>query len=236
MAESIGNLQDSFSPTILLSPITLSFTVDEGRGVGTPQQINVTNTGVFGSLLNASITSSAPYIKATPSQMGNLASTEQGCIEVTVDSTPLLSGSSPYLQTLTFQDPSATNSPLTVPVSVTVLPKALIQTSLATLTFYATKPVSGPFAPIPSQSFLLSNAGLSISKLDYSVQRLYDNSTWLASFTPSTGTLLGGSAQPVLVTVAPPQNCMAGTYTEILRISGYSSNKFLDVQVSLVVS
>jgi len=236
MAESIGNLQSSFTPSMLIAPLTLAFTVDEGRGFGLPQCVTITNTGVFGSLLDASVTTDAPYVRATPSQVSNLASTETGQIEVAVDSSNLTAANSPYIQAVTLQDPNASNSPLTVPVTITVRPKAQVGTSLTGLTFYAAKPLTGAFPPVPSQSFLVTNGGASTSLLQFTVQKLYGNSPWLVGFTPTSGELAGGSAQLITVSVAPPASCLPGQYVEFLRVSGYSSNNYIDVQVTLLVS
>ena len=236
MADSIGNLQASFTPTFLVNPLTLTFTQDEGRGFGDPQPISITNIGVFGSLLDATVTTDAPYVVANPEQLGNIASSETGQIEVVVNTTDLLALHSPYLHTVTLQDPNATNNPVTIPVTIVVRPKAAISVSAGTITFYATKPLSGPFPPIPAQSFTLSNSGDPSSVLSYVIQRLTGNSPWLSSFTPTTGQLTGGNSQLVTITVAPPQSCPPGTYTETLRVSGYSSNAYVDVTVTLVIT
>ena len=236
MAESIGNLQASFTPSILLNPVMLTFTVDEGRGFGTPQCVSVTNTGVFGSLLDASITSDAPFVRVNPEAIGNLASTETGVVEVVVDASGLLAANSPYLQTITVQDPRANNSPVSLPITIVVKPKSVIGTSLTALTFFAVKPLIGAFPPVPAQSFMLTNTGDPASMLSYTIQKLYGGSSWLTTYSPMTGDLAGGSGQPITVAVAPPAACLPGTYTEVLRISGYSSNNYKDVQVTLVIT
>lgn len=237
MAESITQLQSNFAPLILVSPSSLSFTLDEGRGFGPHQNILPSNGGVFGSLLDVTATSGAAFVLVRPASIGNLASGESGQMEVLVDSTGLLAANSPYTQAITLQDGTATNTPVVVPVTITVRPKATIATSLSALTFYVTRPLTGPYPPIPVQSFVLSNTGLTASVLDFEIQRLTGTSSgWLASFTPIRGTLVGGATQTVTVAVAPSLNCLPGTYTEVLRIGGYSTNAYTDVQVSLVIS
>ena len=235
MAESIGQLQASFAPSILVSPLMLVFTQDEGRGYGDTQNLSVTNNGIFGALLNVSVTTDAPYVVGVPPQLGNLSSTESGQIEVSVTSADLIATNSPYSQTLSFQDPSAPNSPVSALVTIIVRPKATIEVSPTTLTFYATRPLTGTFPPTPSQAFVLSNTGEPDSRLAYLVQKLTCTSPWLVSVTPTEGELFGGLSQNITVTVAPSANCLPGTYTEILRVSGYSSNKYQDVQVTLIV-
>lgn len=236
MAESVDELQASFAPSIMVSPTMLTLTVDEGRGFGTPQSVTVTNNGIFGSLLDAAVTSDAPFIRVNPSRISNLGSTENGSVEITVDSTDLLADESPYVQTVLFQDPTADNNPVSLPVTVVVRPKAQIFLSPTSLMFYAAKPLTGPFAPVPPQSFMLSNAGPSASRLSYTVQKLYGSSPWLVGYTPTTGDVAGGAAQLITVTVAPAAGCLPGSYQEVLRVSGYSENSYMDVQVSLTIS
>lgn len=236
MAESIGQLQSSFVPAITVGPSLLTFVVDEGRGVAAPQFLEITNSGVFGSLLDVAITSNAPFVTTSPTSLGNLASTETGRVDVYVDSTDLVAASSPYNQTLVLQDETASNSPVTVPVRIYVRPKATIAVAPATLTFYVSKPLTGPFPVISPQTFTVWNTGPVDSSLSYVVQKLICPSPWLASFVPSTGTLVGNSSADVTVTVSPPEACLPGTYREVLRVSGYSTNAYQDVEIILVIS
>lgn len=238
MSDSINTLLSNFKPSILLGPpSTLTFNVDEGRGFSLPQTVVLTNNGVFGSLLSASLVSSASFTTVSPSAIGHLAFNQSGSFEVAVDSTDLLSVSSPYNTTITVQDPAAPNSPRTLPVTINVRPKAVIAATPLTLTFNATRPISGPFPAIPSQIFSVQNSGPSGSVLDYQIVRLTGLSqNWLESFLPVTGTLNASQAQDITVTVAPVEGLLPGTYTETLRISGYSFNSFLDVTIQLVIS
>lgn len=236
MANSISLLQQQFAPNMLISPTTLSFTVDEGRGVSSAQSVQLTNNGVFGSLLGVSLTTSAPYIAVTVPSVGGLPSNGSGTFGVTVDSTTLVAASSPYAGTVTLQDPAALNNPQTIPVAIVVRPRAIISLSVAALNFAVTKPISGPFPGIPSQTFTITNTGPSGSVLDYQIERLCGCSEWLASFNPPTGTLTSNASQVTTVVVQPPSNMLTGTYTEILRVSGYSLNFSQDVTVTLVIS
>lgn len=235
MAESITELQQAFAPLIVSTPTTLTFIVNEGQGFSTPQAITVTNGGVYGSLLSPSITSSAAYLVATPANMGTLAFGASGQTQVTVDSTSLLAVSSPYSATLSVQDPNATNNPQTVNVTINVLPIATIALSPTALSFVASG-FNGTFPPVPSQTFQIQNTGLSGSVLTYSIQKLIGSSPWLTSFAPNTGTVNGGSFVNVTVAVAPPPGTLPGTYTETLRVSGYSTNMYQDLAVTLTVS
>lgn len=236
MAASIGELQQSFPPALQVDPLVLNFTLDEGRGFGEGQTIQVTNAGVFGSLLNLSVSSSASYVSASPTTLGSLALNESGVLTVLVDSTHLLASGSPYAASVTLQDPTATNSPQAVSVNVVVRPKATIVLGPPALIFNVIKPPSGPFPPIPVQSFVIQNTGPIGSVLQYLVQKLTGCGTWITNINPFTGTIPGGGATNVTVTVAPDASLPIGTYNETLRVSGYSSNFYQDITVQLNVT
>lgn len=238
MSESIDSLVANFKATILVGPPTsLTFNVDEGRGFSAAQVGHVSNSGVYGSLLDANLVVSAPYVHVSPSVVGGLASNQQGSFEVSVDSTDLLASSSPYSASVSLQDPSATNSPQTLPLTINVRPKAVIDATPTTVNFAVTRPVSGPYPPVPTQQFTVENAGPANSVLDYQIVRLTGLSlNWLASFTPVTGTLNSGQTQAITVTVTPIEGLLPGTYQETLRISGYSFNDHFDVLIQLVIT
>ena len=236
MATSITELSQAFAPTILLSPTTLTFTLDEGRGFGDAQTVTVTNSGIYGSLLDVSLTSSAAYLTVAPASVGNLAANEAGSFDVQATSVDLVAANSPYAATILLQDVTATNSPQTLPVVVVVRPKAIIQLSTIALNFIVVKPISGAFPPIPVQTFTITNGGPTGSVLEFLVQKLCGASDWLVSFAPTTGTLAALGTQAVSVLVQPPANTLIGTYQETLRVSGYSENMYADVVVTLTVS
>jgi hypothetical protein len=237
MSESIDELKANFASTMLIGPpSTLIFEVDEGRGYSASQSVLVTNIGAYGSILGASITSSAAYVRSMPANIGNLAVNESGQFDVDVSSASLLAVDSPYSEVITIQDPGATNSPQTVPVTIVVRPKATISASPLQLTFTVVKPLSGAFPVIPAQNFTIQNTGPAVSVLDFDVNKLTGLSEWLTGITPVTGILEATETQIVAVTCAPPDNQSRGTYTETLRIGGYSTNSYFDVDVVLVVT
>jgi hypothetical protein len=236
MADSIGEIQQAFAPSILAFPTSLTFTVDEGRGFSEAQQVQISNNGVYGSLLSASFTTTDAYLRVSPSSLGGLSFNEGGVVDLTVDSTSLTNANSPYAASVTIQDAAATNSPVVISVAVVVRPKANILVAPTSLNFTVIKPLTGDFPPVPSQSFILTNTGPASSLLNYLIQRLIGCSEWLVDVSPYTGTLTGGSSQSVLVTVAPPSNMGTGTYTETLRVSGYSDNSYQDVTVTLTIT
>lgn len=236
MAASITQLQSNFAPSILLSPTSLVFTLTEGEGVSAPQAIQLTNSGVFGSLLGVAITTSAPWLKVIPANVDGLASNESGVFQVTADSLTLLHSNTPYAGTVTVTDADATNSPQTIPVTVNVLPKATIDASPLSLSFGVLAPLEGdPYPPIPSQQFNLTNSGPAGSQLTYLIRKLIGNSPWLTSFTPFMGQLASSQTQPITVAVVPPVSMIPGSYTETLRISGFSTNMVQDVTITLLI-
>jgi hypothetical protein len=237
MAASIDKLKTSFAPLILMGPPTsLTFLVDEGRGYYPSQTVQVTNTGVFGSLLGVTLTTSAAYVKVTPGMVGNLGFNESGVFEVSVTSKDLLATSSPYSATVAVQDPNALNTPVLYPITVTVRPKATISLNSGPLTFNVVKPLSGPFPSIATQNIEVTNIGPSGSVLDFTVQKLTGLSDWLVGILPSSGSLGATQTSDVVLTVVPPDTMLAGTYTETLRVSGYSSNSYADIQIQLVIT
>jgi len=237
MAESIEELRLNFSPNILLGPPTvLNFTVDEGRGFAEGVPVLLTNDGVYGSILGVTLTTSAPYVRVTPATLGNLALNESGQFNVEVDATNLLATSSPYNESVVIQDPAATNNPQSLPITITVRPKAEIAVTPAVVTFNVVKPLSGSFPSIPTQTFTVQNTGPSGSVLEFQVQKLTGLSDWLTSFLPASGVLTASGSSVVTVTVQPPDQLLQGTYTEKLRVSGYSSNSYQDVEIQLVIT
>lgn len=236
MSASIDELRANFSPNILMGPPTsLTFTVDEGRGFALGQSVAVSNKGVYGSLLGVTLTPSANYVKVTPTAVGNLASGETGQFNVEVDSTNLLASSSPYISHLSVQDPTATNNPQTYPITVNVRPKALIAIDVPALVFGATKPGFGPFPANPPQIFQVQNNGLPGSLLEFEIQKLVGPSEWLKGFSPMNGFVGSSAFTPISVTVQPPTYMIPGTYRETLRVSGYSSNNYQDIEIRLVI-
>ena len=237
MADSISQIQSSFTPTILLSSSSLSFTLNQGQGMSAPASVTITNGGVFGSLLATTLTTSAPWLVVTPANVTGLAAGESGTTSVTVDSTSLLASGSPYSGTVLVQSQGASNNPQTINVSVTVLPLATITLSPAGLSFYVSAPVPpNPYSPVPSQTFTISNTGPTGSQLSYLVQKLIGCSPWLVSYTPFQGNLASTQSQNVTVGVAPPCGMVPGTYTETLRVSGYSTNMTQDIPVTLTIT
>lgn len=235
MAQSISDLQQAFAPSILDSPTTLTFTVDQGRGVSPPQTVTVTNNGIYGSLLSPSLTTSADYVEVTPAQLGGLAFNEAAQTAVTVDSTNLLAINSPYAATVVVQDPAAVNSPQTISLAIVVRPLAHISITSTSLTFSVTRPLVGPYPPIPPQTLTLTNTGPAASLLVWEAVKVC-GVPWLVSYNPISDQLAGGVSELITVVVAPEECMVPGTYTETLHFSGYSDNFYQDIQITLNIT
>ena len=238
MAESINEMGQAYSPTIAVGPPTvLTFIVNEGQGFSHPQAVGVTNIGNYGSILCASLSSSAPYLAIHPSTLGRISVSESASFDVTVNSAQLTVDMNPVAATIILQDPRATNNLVTFPVEIVVLPKAHIVLSPVTLAFYATHPPQGMhYPPVPAQQFSLMNQGATGSVLDYQIEKLHGCTPWLSNYSPPVGEVVGGATQPITVGVCPSINMNPGTYTETLRVSGYSDNYHADIIVQLVIS
>lgn len=236
MADSIVTLQSQFRPIILIGPpSSMTFDVDEGRGLSEQQDGLLTNSGTYGSLLDATLTPSASYVLVSPTTLGSLGFQESGTFLVSVDSTTLVPGI--YNATILFQDDTATNNPQSMPIVINVRPKATIDVTPLILNFTVVKPITGPFPIIPNQIFTITNTGPAGSILEFLIQRLTCFSeNWLVAFTPTTGTLTSGQSQDITVQVAPVDSLQTGVYTETLRVSGYSNNGFVDVLVTLTIT
>jgi len=238
MGESIDEILTQFPPNILVGPPgSLTFDVDEGRGFSESQTVIITNDGVYGSLLNASLATSAPYLVVQPANIGNLAFNETGQFEVSVDSTLLLAANSPFAETITVQDPNAVNTPLVYSVTINVRSQPTIDVTPTSLDFSVIKPITGAFPAIPTQQFSVTNTGPAGSVLDWQIQKLTGLSDdWLKNFTPVSGSLTSGASEVITVSVIPDSDVGLGTFTETLRISGFSTNNAVDIPITLVVT
>jgi hypothetical protein len=236
MADSIAGLMSAFVPGILLGATSLTFHLDEGRGWGDPQALQVANSGVFGSILDAVLTTSAASVQATPDTLGGLSAGAAGTTQVSADSTNLLAINSPYAATILVQDPTAVNNPQVVSITLVVRPKAHVAVSPTSQDYHVVAPISGPFPPIPNQAFTVTNSGDGASMLDFQVQKLNGNSPWLIGISPLMGSLAGGASMLVTTIVQPADGTGPGVYYETLRVSGYSDNSYIDVPVTLTVT
>ncbi len=99
------------SPTIGVSPSSLSFTATVGGGNPASQSVSITNTG--GGTLNWSASSNASWLSVSPA-----SGTAPSTLTASVNISGLSAGT--YNGTITITATGATNSPLSVPVTLTV--------------------------------------------------------------------------------------------------------------------
>jgi hypothetical protein len=116
------------TPTIGLSPTSLSFTATQGAANPAAQTVNVTNPGSGTLTWTASDNASWLTLNTT----SGTTTTETDPITVSVNTSGLSAGT--YNATITISASGATNTPRTVPVTLTV---SAPTTSSATLTWNA---------------------------------------------------------------------------------------------------
>jgi hypothetical protein len=98
-------------PTIGVSPARLSFTATAGGSNPANQTINITNTG--GGTLNFTASDDAPWLTVSPA-----SGTAPSTLTASVDITGLAAGT--FNGTITISAADATNTPVSVPVTLTV--------------------------------------------------------------------------------------------------------------------
>jgi len=121
------------APVIVVSPDRLAFTINEGQGPTLQQVLSVINQG--GGLLNVSMSDNSHWIILQ--QVPGATTTQTANSMVAIDATGMDPGQ--YAGIITVTADGAVNSPVYVPVNLTILPGANIP------------PDTGP-APVPVPS------------------------------------------------------------------------------------
>jgi Viral BACON domain len=132
-------------PSIGLSVNSLSFAAAPGGSNPPSQSISVSNTG--SGTLTWTASESASWLSLTPSR-----GTNSGTITASVNSSGLAQGA--YSTTIVVSAPSASNSPINVPVTLSVAPPTLV-VSPTSLSFTGFQGQGNP----ASQALSVSNAG-----------------------------------------------------------------------------
>jgi hypothetical protein len=107
-------------PTIAFSPENFSFAATEGGSNPADQTLGICNSG--GGTLNWSVTDDAGWLSINPTS--GLSTGETDNITLSVDTTSLSANT--YTATITITGSGATNSPQTVPVTLSVKPGGVI--------------------------------------------------------------------------------------------------------------
>ncbi|RME20935.1 MAG: hypothetical protein D6800_12655, partial [Candidatus Zixiibacteriota bacterium] len=134
-------------PTIAVSPPEFFFNAVAGGTNPAPKTLTITNTG--GSTLNWTLTNSQPWLMLSP-----MSGIDSGDVSVAVDITGLPFGT--YLDTIVVTDPQATNSPMLVPVTLTVASDLPLIEADSTFNVYII-PTSTPVTF--DRTFVVRNAG-----------------------------------------------------------------------------
>jgi subtilisin family serine protease len=106
-----GTSGGATQPTIGVSPASLSFTATAGGSNPANQTINISNTGA--GTLNFTASDDAPWLTVNPT-----SGTAPSTLTASVDITGLAAGT--YNGTITISATGATNTPVSVPVTLTV--------------------------------------------------------------------------------------------------------------------
>ncbi|MFW9842851.1 MAG: hypothetical protein ACFFES_18340, partial [Candidatus Thorarchaeota archaeon] len=132
-------------PVISVSPTSFTFDAEEG-GANPPDQIlSITNIGE--GTLAWTVTSSAGWLSLDPT-----SGTGDGSVTLSVDNTGLADGV--YYDTIVVADPAASNSPVAVPVMLTIEAQPELSVTPASIDITATEGDA-----IPSETITVINAG-----------------------------------------------------------------------------
>ncbi len=201
-----------------------------------PQTLTVANDGNFGSLLFFLATADEDWAILSPTQAGGLRPGESQAVLVspltglTNPDGPLTVGA--HSATVTLTDTEADDSPVAVTVDVTIIPKAEITLSVATLSF--TAPLGGPDPA--DQTFDTENTGPALSLLNYTVDVAEANATWL-TVAPTSGGPLGPGPTELITVSVDVTGLVAGTFLATIRVTDPTAeNSPQTVVVDLVVT
>jgi len=110
----------SSAPVMVVTPGELVFTIGQGQGPSLDQALSVVNQG--GGMLNQSMSDNAHWIDLRP--VPGAATSQTASARVAVDATGMAPGQ--YTGVITVDADGALNSPIHVPVYLTILPGAII--------------------------------------------------------------------------------------------------------------
>ncbi|HVP10501.1 MAG TPA: hypothetical protein VMV94_04845 [Phycisphaerae bacterium] len=192
------------NPTITLNKTTLSASAAQGSSPANAT-FTVSNTG--GGTLNYVISVDQPWLSLSPTSGSTATATDT--IAVQYSTASLAAGT--YPATITVSDPSATNNPQTIAVTLTITaapPPAPPTITLNKTTLSAT---AAQGSSPPNSSFTVSNTGG--GTLNYSITA---DAAWL-SVSPASGSTTG-AAQSITVQYSTT-SLTAGSYTATITVS-----------------
>jgi uncharacterized protein (TIGR03437 family) len=200
--------------TVSAAPASLTFT--QAAGGPAPAAQTVTVSGTPGPINFTVAAGGGTWLTAIPA-----SGTTPGTIQVSASAGTLAVGQ--YTGTVTITAPSATGSPISIPVTLNVVAGQVITATPATLAFTS---VIGAAVPVTQQV----QAATTGSSIPLSVTAsTKDGANWL-TVTPAT------AATPATLTVSVnPQTLAAGTYTGTVTINSPNASTPATVPVTLTV-
>jgi len=112
------NCDFTSAPTISFSPSSFTFTAGYGGSNPTNQGLEIWNSGPSGSVLHWSVSDNAAWLSLSPTSGISTGSLDESDVWLSVSIAGLSYGT--HSATITISDPDATNSPRTVPVTLTI--------------------------------------------------------------------------------------------------------------------
>jgi hypothetical protein len=203
----------SSTPSLTLSPTSLTYSYQIGGPTPAAQSVNVTSSG---SALSYTVTQSANWLTTSPA-----SGTTPGSISVGINTSGLTAGT--YSGTVTVTASGASNSPRTVAVTLTVTNAAIPNLTLSPGSLNFAYQIGGT-APA-SQNVSVGSTGAALS---YSVTT---SAGWLTA-SPASGTTPG-----TLSVGINTSGLAAGTYSGTATLtSAAAGNSPQKVNVSLTVT
>jgi uncharacterized repeat protein (TIGR01451 family) len=214
------SLTNSPLPVLSTTPTALSFSYQIGASVPAAQPLAVASSGGTVSFTAAASPAGGTWLSVSPASASTPAS-----LSVSVDPAGLAAGS--YNKTITITSAGASNSPLTVGVTLMVTPQPVLSTTPTMLSFSyqmgASLPAAQPLAVASSSVPLSFTAAASV--------QTPAGGTWL-SVSP-----LSGSTPASLSVSVDPTGLPAGTYGGTITITGAGAlNSPLTLAVTLTVT
>jgi hypothetical protein len=209
------------------SPTTLTFSTSRTR---TPaaQTLSVTNTGDLTLAFTATAASDSGWLSVAP-VLGSVSPGGSTAVTVSVNSASLAAGT--YTGSVTITDPNALNSPVVVPVTLTVQPAATIAVAPPALTFAATQFGASPAA----QTFTVMNSG--DAPLTFTPAVALNNGAGWLSVSPAGPLTIAPGGQAQFTAAVPSTALAAGTYTGSIAVADTTAtNSPQVVAVSLTVA
>ncbi len=204
--------------TLAASPANLAFLQAQGGNAPPSQTISVSSNGPSLTYSAISSTSVGSWLSVTPANAAT-----PGALTVSVNGAGLAAGN--YSGTVTVTSIGASNSPLNIPVTLTVGPQQTITAGPASLTFGHQIGATPP----ATQNVSLTSSGTAVAFTAASTTT--SGGAWLTA-TPASGT-----TNAIVSIGVNPAGLSAGTYNGAVTItSPAASNSPLVIGVTLTVT